>query len=510
MNTNYIVKKMFTGSVLRVLSLGSTVLISFFMMPFLVHNLGNEQYGLWLVVAAIVGFYGFFDLGITTAVGKYAAASVGKEDYEDVNRIINTSFFLFTGIGIIIVLLSVTLSAFSTMFESGGNAKTFAILISIIGTTIGITFPLRPLKGILLAQMRFDLPVYCEFFKLIIRTIMVVFFINMGYGVISLALITFFTEIVGYGFEFYFVKKFAPFVRFGKSYFYKQLLKDFVKYSWSVMVINISEMARTRVIPVFVTSFLGLNFVVLYGIALRIVEYFEALMKNCIGFVMPVLSRFDGQNNADLVKRTFEYTAMISVVITVFISASLAFYGKEFIQVWMGREYIQAYDILMLILIPMGLSFAQSASKELLLGISKHNIYAILSFSSVVCLSIFSVIISARYGVNSIAYATVLGLTIFEIVKPYYTAKCLGVSVMSIYMLYLTPAIKSIAILVAYYLIAQHYLVASFGSIALLVGIQTFLFALGGYFFIIPKQLRRMINRTIVRPVAIKAMSIVS
>lgn len=509
MDTNYIFTKLVSGAALRVLSLGSTIIVSFFMMPFLVHNLGNEQYGLWLVVAAIVGFYGFFDFGIGTAVGKYISSALGKDEYDRANHIINTSFFLFLGIGILIVILSFVLSGLGLLADRG-NAKTFAILMSIIGANVGIVFPLRIIKGILMSQVRFDLIVYVNLFKLFTRTSLVILFINNGFGVIALACITFATEIAGKCLEFYFVRRYAPFVRFFDiSYFQKELLRDFIKYSWSVLVMNLSEMARMRLIPVFVSSFIGLNFVVMYGIALRIVEYFELLMKNCVGFVMPVLSRFDGQNNDDLVKRTFEYTAMVSVLITVFISSSLVFYGQEFIQAWMGEEYTHSYTILMLILLPMSLSFAQSASKELLLALSKHSIYAKLTFGEVVCSSIFSIILSTYYGINSIAYATLLGLTAFEIIKPYYVAKCLGTRPIKMYALYLMPAVKSAVVMIAYYFIVRQFIVPSFGNIAILVVGQTILFMLTSYFFIIPKEMKYTLNRIIIRPILSKTMSFV-
>jgi len=55
------------GSVLRILNLGTIVLVSFFMMPFVIGALGDRWYGLWIFAASIVGYYGFLDFGLKRA-----------------------------------------------------------------------------------------------------------------------------------------------------------------------------------------------------------------------------------------------------------------------------------------------------------------------------------------------------------------------------------------------------------------------------------------------------------
>lgn len=507
MNTTDIVRRMFTGSVLRVVSLSSTVLVSFFMMPFLVHNLGDTQYGLWILVGSIVGFYGFFDFGLATAVGRYTASAVGKQDYEYVNRIINTALLLFGGFGAGVILLS-CLSAIISFLYISENSQMFAILISIIGINVGLQFPLRTFSGVLTSQMRFDLLVYVELLKLFIRSTTVVYFISRGHGVIALAVISIITEILGNCLEFYFVKKHAPFIKFRKAYFSKPLIKQFIQYSWAVFVTNMSEMGRCRLIPLFVTGFLGLKVVVIYGIALRILEYFELLIKNCIGFIMPVLSRFEGENNSALIKQTFEYATLFSVITVAFISTSLVFYGYEFISVWMGEKYDQAYNVLLIMLIPMSISIVQIPTKDLLMALSKHNIFAALSFGGVASFSFFGFIIGSSFGLNGISYAVLIGLTLFEMVKPYYAARALRTSVLHAYGLYIIPTLKTVSVLTVYHVFTKDYLTLSFVSIIFLTFGQVLLFGPICYFFIIPKHLRNILNRSIIRPTLSKVLNL--
>ena len=39
------------------------VAVGFFLTPFVVHSLGETQYGVWTLVVGVTGYYGLLDLG---------------------------------------------------------------------------------------------------------------------------------------------------------------------------------------------------------------------------------------------------------------------------------------------------------------------------------------------------------------------------------------------------------------------------------------------------------------
>jgi O-antigen/teichoic acid export membrane protein len=52
--------------------------ISFFMMPFLVRNLGDRMYGIWTLVGSVLGYYGLIDIGLSSAVVRFISRAVRK------------------------------------------------------------------------------------------------------------------------------------------------------------------------------------------------------------------------------------------------------------------------------------------------------------------------------------------------------------------------------------------------------------------------------------------------
>ncbi len=58
---------------------GIGAVIQFMMMPFLVHRLGDMQYGIWILIMSFTGYLGLFDFGVSGSVVKYVAEFRGKE-----------------------------------------------------------------------------------------------------------------------------------------------------------------------------------------------------------------------------------------------------------------------------------------------------------------------------------------------------------------------------------------------------------------------------------------------
>src|ERR1700688_3717326 len=92
------------GSTLRVVSLVATALLSLVMMPFVVRSLGDRMYGMWSLVATLVGYYGLLDLGLSAAVSRYLAAALGVGDEDQCNRVFNTSLRIFSALGGVVLV----------------------------------------------------------------------------------------------------------------------------------------------------------------------------------------------------------------------------------------------------------------------------------------------------------------------------------------------------------------------------------------------------------------------
>jgi hypothetical protein len=73
-------RKLLSGSALRVVNLVGAALASFFLMPFIVHQLGDGIYRFWSLAAAFSGYYTLLDNGLSSAICQYICTALGRND----------------------------------------------------------------------------------------------------------------------------------------------------------------------------------------------------------------------------------------------------------------------------------------------------------------------------------------------------------------------------------------------------------------------------------------------
>jgi len=56
-------------------ALGVNVLVGIFLSPYILHRLGDEAFGLWVLIFSITGYYGLFDLGIRSSIVRYSRSA---------------------------------------------------------------------------------------------------------------------------------------------------------------------------------------------------------------------------------------------------------------------------------------------------------------------------------------------------------------------------------------------------------------------------------------------------
>jgi O-antigen/teichoic acid export membrane protein len=94
--------------------INTTILV--LLIPYLLRNLGNEQYGIYQIVVPVIQYLALLELGLRGSVSRFATKYIAAEDIKSLNSVISTSFFIFLAIGFVIVLISVVLGLLSPHF----------------------------------------------------------------------------------------------------------------------------------------------------------------------------------------------------------------------------------------------------------------------------------------------------------------------------------------------------------------------------------------------------------
>jgi len=501
MDSKTVVRKLISGSLVRVSLLFCSIVVSFFLVPFLVHALGDRQHGFWVLIGRFMGYYGVLDLGLSSAVSRFVSRAWGQNDFEEINYIFNTSLALFSLIGIVALGLSFLAALLCPHFiKHQAEILLFRRVILILGFSLALGFPVRSFVGVLHSKLRYDLLAGVDFLKLVIRTALIVYFIKAGGGILALALITFLVEVLGDAAYFgLLVREFRE-LRFGLIWVSLGKVRELFQYALFTFLQEIADLLRFRVDEFVIAGYLSVSLVTHYFIATKLIDLFFQFMSSALGMLAPVFSQYEGRGDIQAVRKAFLEATKIGVILAVFVGSSLILYGKVFIERWMGAGYHDSYYVLIILCLPITIALAQGSSIGLLYGISKHRYLAILSSCEGIANLILSLILVRYLGIYGVALGTLIPLAVAKLFfQPVYVCRIIGVSCKEYFFdNLLRPAIKTIMPILGYWFLIRGYLGPSYLNIFLTAGLSVVVFLPICYFFIFSPRQRQLIKSCVI------------
>src|SRR5258708_2216197 len=130
-------------------ALGVTIVVGFFLSPYILHHLGDEGFGLWVLVFSITGYYGLFDLGIRSSIVRYVAGYSATNDTEQLNLLVNTAIVSYSVIGLVCLIITAIGTYYvDAIFRVAPQfLQTARWLFAMVGTSVSLGFPLGVFGG---------------------------------------------------------------------------------------------------------------------------------------------------------------------------------------------------------------------------------------------------------------------------------------------------------------------------------------------------------------------------
>lgn len=455
------------GSSLRLLTLLINVGIALYMMPFLITNLGDRWYGLWVIVGAVMGYYGLLDFGLSTATQRYVAKSLGKSDMAGVSVAMSTSFVLFSILSLVAVLLTSLIVYFGDkFFPEPGELEVFQFVMLIMGAKVVLSFPLYTFNGIISAKLRYDIASYIELFKLLLRSVLIIVYINLGYSIEALAVITFLVEILGHILITLYAYRLCPGIQLRTRYCNIRKAAEYYHYGKYVFISTIADTLRFKIDNLVITYFISLSAVTQFNIALRLADYLGQVFSSIIGVVMPTFASDYGKGDWDNIRRNFSIVSEIAICISIGFAGTVIFVGDEFIVAWVGEEYMDVYNILFILVVGSGIAASHAPCVSILYAISKHKYYAYMTLIEAFFNLGLSLILIQYIGLIGVALGTFLPVLVTKMYfQPKYTCQMLGYPFKEYYSVYIRHAVFGAGFFFLVFLMGKNFAFAGYSGV---------------------------------------------
>jgi len=410
-------RKLLSGSVLRLCNLILAAAAAFFLMPLMVHHLGDRLYGFWTLAIAFVGYYGLFDMGMSGAVSQYLSIAIGRKDLEECRVVFNTALRIQSALGcLVLVATAGTAIASQWLCKSPADADLFWKVIVILGTNAALSFPLRVYTGLMEAELRFDIQAGLDLLAQVLRTGFIVYVMVTGGGLVELAWMTMLASLPVLVLQVGLARREAPWARIGNAFFEIKKTKEFFSYSIYTFVSMIADILRFQVDALVITAFVGLAVLTHYRIATIFAKYYMDAIAALVGLFQPLFSRLHGAEDKVRLEKAFVFSTKVSLCVAVFICGAVIIWGKAIIDCWMGVKYEDAYLPMVIMGLAVFFDVCQGPSVSLLYATFAHRYYTVLNSAEGVINLIVSLLLVRSMGIVGVAMGTLIGAVIIRVI----------------------------------------------------------------------------------------------
>lgn len=423
-------KIIFRNSSVKFAALGITLGITFFLTPFLIHTLGDGDYGIWMLIGSIASFFIVMDLGISSSVVRYVSKYAETKEYDDLNGTVNTCLAIFVLLSILIFALAFILSLFVPLvLKMPPDKEALAsTVIIIIGASVALSFPFKVFAGVLKGMMRYDITAVLDIVLNSLRALLVIVVLTSGGGLIAFALITLVITGLTCLANLYFVMRTYPFIKFGFSFVDKKRFWTVFNYSIFTFIASLGNILRFHLDSIVIGIIISVSAITPYSLAQRLMTYFMLMIGEIFSVTTPHYSTFEAKKDMASIRNLFVKSTFYSALISFFVASMFIIYGDILISLWVGETYaLKSYSVLLILSIGFAVYLSQYPTISVAYGIEKHKVLAILTvFEGVMNLAL-SVILARKMGLVGVAIGTTVPLIITRaIIQPVYICSTLG------------------------------------------------------------------------------------
>lgn len=417
------------GAALNYVSICLNMVVGLLYTPYMLRMLGQSEYGLYSLAASIIAYLTVLDLGFGNAIIRYTAKFRAEGKQREQEEMFGMFFILYIGIGIIAMIAGSVLSLnvenmFSRAMTESEVHRT-RIMLWLMTFNLAFTFPMSIWGSIMSAYERFVFQRIVSIIRSVLNPVVMVLLLVVGYKAIAMVVVTTIFNVATLLVNWWYCKyKLTIKVRFAK--FKWAFLKEVSIYSFWIFLNAIMDRIYWSTGQFVLGVYKGSAAIAVYAIAVQLLNMYMLFSTAITSVLLPKITAMVVKgNNEKEISDLFIKVGRIQYIIVVFILSSFIVFGKPFIKLWAGSNYVDSYYVCLFFFIPFTIDLIQNLGISILQARNRLKFRSLLLVFVASSSLLFSVVLAKKYGYYGCAFSTGLGLLIGQglILNIYYCRK---------------------------------------------------------------------------------------
>ncbi len=393
-------------------SLSSRLLL----IPIILHYLNSSEFGLYQLIGVLAGYLALVDFGISGTLGRFIAKYQALNDRVQQDNVFSMCIIIYSFLAVIIIAIGFLLynnlgTIFSKSLAHNEIAEAKVMFIILLGS-ICATLLSRAFIGVNAGHERFVFSRIIDSICMLAKVGVVFAVLSMGYRAIGIVAAEAFINIVILTLNAAYAVIVLN-IRFKLHYWDWSLFVEMLRFAFWTFLAAVVLQINFRLGPILLGAMTTTSLVGIYAIALQINTLYNLVPTTISSVFLPRITRLvvDKADREQLTQAIIGPSRYQLMLLGCILGGFILF-GRQFISLWAGPEYIEAWATVLFILIPVTVPLCQNTILSVLYAKMLNRARALITLAFAIINGVSAIFLTRIYGLYGPAIATGLALLI--------------------------------------------------------------------------------------------------
>lgn len=452
-------KTLVTGAAYNIINIVVQVLLGLIVFREMLLHFGEKDFGSWTLIFAILAHISLFEFGLGSLMSKLVPILKSSPNSENKSNF-STAFFSISTIAMAFLVIIGTAAIFveQSTIEFGGSVS-FGALIFLLGVNFIFLFHTGAFHAYLSGSFKVGHLNGVRLFINVSRALSIIYLLQVGYGVLEVAIVFAITSMLEFCLLLIFSLKFGLHKYLALRSCNRVSLSYVINRGSKLLFLRVNSYTRKNAAIIVCGVVLGPVLIVPLRIAGRLMEIYVEISTSLNYLLTPYFSSLDlGEQSA--LNKSFLISIICSTLLSVLIFLNIVYFGDWFLSLWLGDVPEYTSEILHILAIGFCVANSQGPCNSILISKDKNKALMFLCITEIVVLLSLLFFATEYYGVIGAAGAVLISMLVARaLLQPILVCSVLNLSLLKYLASIVLPiGVCALTLALLYYLIGLLHL----------------------------------------------------
>lgn len=401
--------------------------------PIMLRILGRAEYGVYGIAQSIGNYLYLLNMGLGSTIIRYLAKYRASGEHDKEEQAAGMFVEVYCVLSVIIVIAGWLIAA---NIQYYGNAlspdelETLRKLVILNTINTALFMPFNVMGSILVAHEEYIVNKGVALITTTLTPFLNLAFLYAGIGSVGFPVVTIITNFMGYAvYTPYAIKKIGIRPRFGKPDW--PLLREIFQFTALVFLTRVVDALYWSTDRLIIGWAMGSVATAVYNIGAVFNGHVSSFSNAISSVLVPKLTGMEVQQaSSQEFTNVFVRIGRLQFIIVSFVVSAFVAFGRQFIALWAGPGYEEAYWVAIFTMIPATIGLIQNTGINILYAKNKHKFRALTYF----CMALLNISLTMlwvkRFGIIGAAFATGVACVLEDgVIMNWYYHKRIGIDI---------------------------------------------------------------------------------